>query len=138
MADLSVTAASVVPSANVARSIKTAAEAIDAGETVAVDSSGELILTDATDTTKIDVVGMAICSAADGQPCTYARIDAALVLGTAVTNGAPIYLSETPGKITITLADLTTGSTPVICGTGDGTSTIEWDATNAMVGTAVS
>lgn len=140
MADISVTATSVVFSGGTGanRHSRKTAEAIDAGETVCLDSNGELVLTDATDSTKIDPVGIAICSAANDQICAYASIDSALVLGTSVTNGAAIYLSETPGKITETLADLTTGSTPVIVGQGKGTTTIAFDATNALTAVAVS
>lgn len=137
MADITVTATSVVPSASVSRSILNASEAIDAGETVYKTSSNTLALTDATDSAKIGVVGIALCSSATGQPCVYATVDAALVLGTSITNGAPLYLSETPGKLTITLADLTAGSYPVTVGLGDGTTTIEFDATNSLTGAIV-
>lgn len=137
MADISVTSTSVVPASTASRSVLTASEAIDAGETVYKDGNGELALTDATDPAKIAVVGIALCTAATDQPCVFATKDLNLVLGTAVTNGAPIYLSETPGKLTETLADITTGSTPVSCGLGDGTTTIEFDATNALTGAAV-
>ena len=134
MADISVTAASVVQSSGATLRVLNAAEAIDAGETVVKDSNNDLVLTDATDTTKIACAGIAVCSAATGQPVVYATIDSALVLGTSITNGASILLSETPGKLTITLADLTTGSTPVFVGIGDGTTTIDFDATSAIDG----
>jgi len=136
MADLSITATSVVPSvSNFYKVI--AAEAIDAGETVCKDSAGELILTDATDSTKIDCVGIAVCSAAAGQPCMYVDLDPALVTDASPTNGAALLLSETPGKLTVTIADITTGSTPVSVGMGKGTTTMSFDAKTKHTGTEV-
>lgn len=98
MADLTITAANVVPSAGATRRVKTAAVAIAAGETVRLDSSGDLILTDADLSASCE--GIAVCSAAVGQPCVYVTLDSALVLGTSVTNGAAILLSRTAGNET--------------------------------------
>jgi hypothetical protein len=122
MADLSVTAASVLASAAVtgvnARTTAVAGEAIAIGQTVYIDTANSNVikLADANASALTGTVaGIAITGAsAAGQPITYATLDSAFTHGLAgVTAGAVIYQSNTPGAMTITYGDLTSAASYV-------------------------
>jgi len=138
MADLSITDSDVIPSATGLKNkrVLVAAETIEAGESLYEDSAGKAALTDASDSAKIGFIGIAVSNAVTGQPVVYVGADDNLaVTAAAVTNGAPIWLSETPGKLTSTQGDIaTTGATHVLIGCGVGTDGISYDATASRSG----
>lgn len=120
MADYVITPSAVVPSATATIVTKTAAASITAGDAVCLDTDKKVVLTDASDTTLINMVGIAVNSAEDGQPVSYVSVDDDLA-GIPSSNGDPIYLSSAvAGKLTGTFADLGAGDTPVVAGMGVG------------------
>ena len=129
MATLSVTIGDVivVTSAS-ANGNGTAFEAIDAGEMVRFSSSDNLIhLADATTTDDATITdgGMALCTAAAGQPVTYAKTGSVITIasGTLVT-GTAYYLSGTAGKLE-EFSDLSSGEFITLCGLAISTSNIK-------------
>jgi len=138
MAQLSITPSTVVPGTAAVKRTLIAAEAIEAGETIYKDTDGKAALTDASDTDKIGVIGVA-CNTAEvaGQPVTYAVTDEAFDLGASVTNGEPVLLDDVPGKLCTDIADLASGSTPVQIALGKGTTIVEVNADNVMSGTVI-
>lgn len=125
MSDLSITPSSVVRGNATIGPRYFAAEAIDAGEVIVVNDSNKVVLASAADADLDDPDGIALNSAAVGQPVLYAILDSALEIGVALDPGTPIYLSETAGKMTATIADIaTTGSTVVLLGASNGDTSI--------------
>ena len=111
MANLSITANSVVPSTSAVKlNGGKAGEAIAAGELVYLTStSNTYSLADANDNTKLPVAGIAGNSAGTGQALQVIVSDPSLTIGThGVALGTPYFLSATAGKA-CPLADLTTG-----------------------------
>lgn len=112
MAALSITAASVIPSANAVVAIGTAGATITAGQTLYIDTadSNKLKLYDADGSaTTSTMAGIALCGASSGQQVRYVTQDPALVLGCTMAVGDTLWGSDTAGGITSTAADLTTG-----------------------------
>ena len=117
MADISITAASVLKSANGQPIPATCGQAITAGQAIYVDTGNVLKLSDANGAAAARTcAGIALNGGATGQPASYVRSDAAFVLGGTGTSGLPAFVSETPGGITMTPADVTTGSTGILLG----------------------
>lgn len=116
-ADLSITAASVIPGANARFQDGTAGASITAGQVVYADSSdsGKIKLADANaSATTATVLGIAAHAAASGQPVRVIIWDDDLTIGATVSMTAPVYvLSATAGGIA-PVADLTTGWYPVV------------------------
>lgn len=126
MPDLALNSAAVLASAAVsgvnARATAVAGAAILIGQAVYIDTadSNKIKLADANASLlAATVAGIAITGAsAAGQPVTYATLDAAFAHGLStgapgVQAGAAIYLSNTPGAMTLTYADLTSGASYV-------------------------
>lgn len=127
MADLSITAANVAPSlAGIGnRKSAIAAVAITAGQYLyklaAVDSVysfPQVGLADSNGTSPANSIeGCAINNAGAGQIVDYVPADANFNTGaSAVALGATAYLSDTPGGITVTYADIASGSTVIVLG----------------------
>lgn len=113
-ADLSVTAASVVPGARAKTVVGTAGATITAGQLLYFDSSaGTYKLADANaSATTATVVGIAATGASASQPIVVITEDDDLTVGATLSMTAPIYCcSATAGGIAPS-ADLTTGWYP--------------------------
>lgn len=123
MTDVSITAANVAPTGSTILESGIAGEAISAGESVFLNSSKEIVLGDADDTSLDEFVGIAMHAAADGQPITYAKGGGVTIGGTLVA-GAPYYLSATAGGIA-PYADLTTGDRVIHIGDAISTSVLQ-------------
>lgn len=115
MADITITAANVVPSAAALarRKCAVAGATIAAGNIIYLDTAASNVakLADANGASALirTPVGMAINSASTGQPVEYIDYDDALVIGThGVTINTGILLSATAGGLA-PVADLTTG-----------------------------
>ena len=100
MADLSITAANVQPGTNCQVLQEIAGATITAGQTLYKDSadSNKLKLAQADDADDDDVVGIALCGGASGQPITYAS-SGPVTLGSVLTVGELYILSDTAGGI---------------------------------------
>lgn len=124
-ADLSITAASVVPTTGYTKDTGIAGATITAGQTVYKDStdSDKLKLADANATTATaTVVGIALHAAASGQPLTIIT-GGILNPGATVTVGTIYVVSATAGGIAPS-TDLVTGWYVGILGVGITSSTI--------------
>lgn len=114
MADISLTAANIVPSTRAVRVPGTAGATIAAGQLVYKDASdsNKWKLADGNSATAAvrAVEGIAVNSASAGQPITIVTSDPDLAVGThGVTIGEPLFLSNTPGGI-MPYADLASGN----------------------------
>ncbi len=129
MADLTITAASVVPGANARFRSGPAGAAITAGEVVYPDASGDIQLADnnasAITAGSGGVIGLAVCDAAASQRVTYVTLDDDLTIGATVAVGTSYYLSATAGKIAPE-ADLVTGNYATLLGVGKSTTKISY------------
>lgn len=118
MADLAITATSVVPGANASIDrTRFAGAAITAGQPVYLDAATNTYkLSDAdSGTAALRVVnGIAISGAAAGQPIAV-QTGGPLTLGATLAVGVMYYLSKTAGAI-CPVADLTTGAYPTALG----------------------
>lgn len=116
MADLSITAASVIASsANVIN--VTAGAVVSAGQAVyqdPADKKYKLADNDSATVAARSPKGIALNSAANGQPLAVAT-GGPVTIGATLTPGVAYYLSSTPGGI-CPVADLGTGDYPVIIG----------------------
>ena len=119
-----------------------AAVAIDAGQLVRINSSGELELADASSITTATVAGMAIQTVDAAAPCKYVRnmVEAfyyagALVDGspTNLTPGATYYLSTTAGNWTTTPDTTTSGAVVRACGVAVDTDKMSIEIQSATV-----
>lgn len=69
--------------------------------------------------------GMSLNAASTGQILDYVATDALLTLGAAtLTAGSAVYLSDTPGGLTMDYTDIASGSTVIIVGVALSTSTM--------------
>lgn len=118
----------VVTSANVRASNNGGASIVFSGTAGAAIAAGDVIYRDATDNVmKLSdanaaapantVSGIALNSAATGQPVAYATLDPDFTPGAAVTAGEVYVLSATPGKIA-PVTDLASGYTAIVIGVG--------------------
>lgn len=99
MTDITITPANVTPSTTARLAQANAAVAIDAGESVYTKDDGTLDLADATDATKGIGKGVAVNSAAAGQPCIYCYEGEVDYGAGVLTQGLPYLTSDTPGAI---------------------------------------
>lgn len=108
MADLSVTASSVVPSSTASLITGTAGETITAGMPVYLKASDSKIYK-AIDSTAAAaaVVGVAVCGASANQPVTYATAGD-ITYNSIFTAGVAYYISDTAGGLRA-FADQSTG-----------------------------
>lgn len=116
MADLSITAASVVAGANAQIARGTAGATITAGQPVYKDANEKFQLADCNSATAAARVayGIALNGASDGQPLAVIK-EGDLTLGAVLTAGVAYYLSATAGGI-CPVADLVSGDYPCLLG----------------------
>jgi hypothetical protein len=121
MANISITAASVLASASASKRTYTAGATITAGQPVYFDSAaGTVKLAGATTAPLAAVVGIAINGASAGQPITVAATDADFTAGGTLVAGQIYVLSATAGSIA-PVADLTTGNFRTVLGVAKST-----------------
>ena len=124
MADLTITAANVAKGTN-ARDTSSylAGAAITAGQSVYLDTATSTIkLADADALASSDAFGIALNSAASGQPITVQR-SGNITIGATVAVGVAYYVSTTPGGICLE-SDLATGDFPHFLGFATSTTVI--------------
>lgn len=146
MADLSITAANVVPSSAAILNQATAGATITAGQLIYIDSSdldsrsrGKAKLADANSGTSAvrSVAGIAINSASAGQQVDYVVRDTALQIAASGLTAGTIYgLSATAGGLAPS-ADFTTGWYPSVVAIAKSTTTIDFMAPGLVVGAAL-
>lgn len=135
MAALSITAASVLMSANGKSADGIAGAAITAGQVLYKDAadSNKLKLADADGAAALrNVCGIALNSAAAGQPVEYCIKDPALVIGATITIGYVAILSSTAGGIA-PVADGVNPSEMIILGVGVSTTAMACNFTAGAV-----
>ncbi len=124
MADLTITAASVVKGANAVLEAGTSGATITAGQVVYRDSSYKYQLCDADSATADakKIRGVALNGASDGQPLTILK-DGEVTIGATLVAGTTYVLSDTAGGIA-PQADLGSGDDVSILGSAKSTSII--------------
>lgn len=121
MADLSITAANVLPSSNANLTIAPAGVAITAGQACYIDASGNAQLSDSNGVSPANTItGIALQNVGAGQRVQLAQSDPVFAFGASVASGSRVYLSNTPGGLTITSADLASGSVAIVVGVALG------------------
>jgi len=126
MADLSITAASVVPSANARRISRTAASAITAGQVLYQLAAGTVAPADANGASPLfNVVGIAENGGGTGQRISVITEDPALAIGATVVIGDVFILSATAGGIA-DVADAAAGHYVTVLGVAVSTSSINF------------
>ncbi|SNZ21718.1 hypothetical protein [Cohaesibacter gelatinilyticus] len=133
MADLTITAASVVKGANAVLEAGTAGAAITAGQVVYRDSSYKYQLCDADSATADakKIRGVALNGASDGQPLTILK-SGKVTIGATLVAGTTYVLSDTAGGIA-PQADLGSGDDVAILGAATSTSEINVAINNTGV-----
>lgn len=136
MADLTITATSVVATGAATIGDFTAGAAITAGQTLYLASDGTVNLYDANSGTAAarDFLGIALNGAASGQPVKVAKAGTTVTIGATVANGVAYYGSATAGGI-CPFADLASGAYPTLVGIGLNTTQIK--IIGAATGTAL-
>jgi hypothetical protein len=125
MADLAITAASVLPGTGAKIVEGTAGASVTAGQVVYLDSSANSYkLADCNSATAAvrSPAGIALHASATGQPLAVATAGP-VTIGATLTAGVAYYLSGTPGGIR-PVADNTTGDYPVILGIATSTTVL--------------
>lgn len=125
MADLTITAANVVPGAGATRIVGISGASITAGQTVYLDSADNRYkLYDADSATAAVRVcaGIALNGASNGQPISI-HTAGPLAIGATVAAGVAYYGSPTAGGI-CPVADLSAGDYPCFLGFATSTSVI--------------
>ena len=136
MADVTITAASVVPGANAIEQYGKAGATITAGQVVYKDSSNLIQLADNNvSATEAAAVGIAANGASLNQPITYYSLDDDLTIGGTVVAGTSYVLSSTAGGIA-PAADLASGNYITLIGVAKTTAKLSMkiDATGATHG----
>jgi hypothetical protein len=140
MADISITAANVLPSnsgTNRGEGIVAAGVTIAPGDVIAMNATGILILADANATAPangVNGVFIAEDGGSAGQTINYISNDVnGLAIGGTVAAGAVLVLSATPGKM-CPVADLASGWLTVVLGIGIGSNKIKF---SPLIGGAV-
>ena len=123
MADISITASSVLPGANTSISYGTldSGVTVTQGQALYLKANGNLGLADSNGSEPANTFcGFAGSAGSPGQKITYYTSDnsnsAAYTCGGTVAAGDTIWLSDTPGGITKSYADIASGSTVIIVG----------------------
>lgn len=133
MADLTITAASVVAGANARIERGTAGATITSGQVVYLDSAttGKWQLADADSATAAARAphGIALNGAALNQPVAV-QTEGDITIGATLTAGTAYYLSDEPGGI-CPVADLATGDYVVLVGLAKSTSVLAIDIQNS-------
>jgi hypothetical protein len=126
MADLSITAASVVAGSGARVAHGTAGATITAGQAVYRDAStGKYLLADNDSATAgaTEPVGIALNGAASGQPLAVLT-KGPVTIGATLTAGTDYWLSSTAGGI-CPRADLGAGDTAVLIGTASSATVLD-------------
>src|SRR5438067_1480309 len=128
MADLTITAANVIPGLNAKKSLGTAGVAVTAGQAVYLDPADDKYRR--ADNNSVTVAarapaGIALHAPAAGQPRSV-QTSGQITIGAALTAGVAYYLSGTPGGI-CPVADLVTGMYPTILGIATSTTGLALD-----------
>lgn len=133
MADLTITAASVVQGSGAKTETGIAGEAITAGQTLAENAAGAIVLSDSNSATPAlrTVVGISLHAAASGQPITYVK-KGPVTIGATVAASVPYFASATAGGI-CPAADVATGHYATFLGFGISTTQIYVDLVEAGV-----
>ena len=137
MADLSVTAASVVASANAVKLNQyNAGATITAGQVVYLDANSKWQLMDAnasaTGNDPANTRGIALGGGANNQPITVAIKDSWFTPGATLTNSVAYYASPNAGAIA-PVADITTGNYATVLGVARSTTILNLNPTAAGV-----
>lgn len=128
MADLTITAASVIAGSDANTESGTAGATITAGQAVYKSSTSKKWLLADNDSATAEVRqmgGIALNGASDGQPIVVHK-SGDLTIGATLTAGTAYYLSATPGGI-CPLADVASGDYVVQVGLAKSTSVIDVD-----------
>lgn len=133
MADLSVTAANVIASANaVILRQYNAGAAITAGQIVYLDANSKWQLMDAnaaaTGNHPDNIRGVALGGGANNQPIAVATKDSWFTPGATLGNGIAYYASPNAGGIA-PVADLAAGNYPTVLGIARSTTVLNLDPT---------
>jgi len=132
MADLSITAASVVKGADASIETGIAGATVTAGQPVYLDeTTGKYLLSDNNASGKKTVRGIALNGAALNQPLTI-QTRGEITIGATLTAGSPYYLSATAGGIAPE-ADLSSGMDVVLLGLAKSTTVLVLDVRVAGV-----
>jgi hypothetical protein len=126
MADISITAASVVASSAAKTHTALAGETIVAGKAVYLASAtGKYMLADSNSATAEARVpkGIALCASSLNQPCVVVT-SGQVTIGATLTAGVAYYLSDTPGGI-CPVADVGSGEYPCILGLAKTTAILD-------------
>lgn len=123
MADLTITAASVVANSGT-RESGTAGATVTAGQMVVLNTSNQYVLADADHATAALRVprGVALHAALTGQPLTILR-EGSITIGATLTAGTDYWLSGTAGGI-CPRADVSTGERAVLLGIATSTTVL--------------
>jgi hypothetical protein len=124
MADISITAANVVPGSDAVRESGTAGATITAGQLVYLDTSDmKFKLADSNGAAALRVPnGIALNGASNGQPLSVQK-GGDITIGGTMTAGIPYFLSDTPGGL-CPLPDIGTGEYSCIVGIAKSTSVL--------------
>ena len=126
MADKTITVANVLKSANGVSVLGTiaAGATVTQGQALYLTALNTLGLADSNGASPANsFAGFALTAGTAGQPVAYVPSDSAYASGATLASGDVVYLSNTPGGITITKSDLAAGSTVITLGVAnlDGT-----------------
>lgn len=127
MADLTITAASVIAGANSKKHSGTAGATITAGQVVYQDATGKFLLADADSAAAAarDPFGISLNGASDGQPLVVHK-GGDITIGATLTPGAEYVLADEPGAIGVR-SDLATGDYVVVVGIAKSASVLAVD-----------
>lgn len=125
MADLSITAANVVPGADARTESGTAGATVMAGQAVYLDAAtNSYKLADSNGAAALRTpVGLALHGAAAGQPLTVQK-SGDITIGATLTAGVAYYMSDTPGGI-CPVADIGSGEYACIIGIAKSTTVLD-------------
>lgn len=131
MADLSITASSVIAGPNARRVTKTAGASVTAGQPVYLDAAGKVQPAD-TNVSALTaaVLGIAENGGATGQPISVVTKDDAFTLGATVAVGDVLIASATAGGIA-PVADAASGYYVAVLGVAISTTKINLNPTLA-------
>lgn len=130
MANVTITGTVVRTAGN--ETTKNAAEAISPGQLCYTTTSDTYGVADNNASGKTSVAGMAINTAAAGQPVTVATNGATVSFGAVLTAGQDYVLSSTAGFMCLS-SDLSTGQTLSLVGWAPTTSTLKLNISNTTI-----
>jgi hypothetical protein len=130
MADISITAGSVLPSSSASLAEGTAGVTITAGQAVYLDAAtGTIKLADNDVSAAVaTALGIAVNGASAGQPVKYATRDPQFTLGGTIASGVAVFLTSVAGGIGLA-AEVGASDYGVFLGVGIGTNRINLNPT---------